>query len=158
MWMNELFNTVFETELRLLILLEVEDSIGSYEVMHQTTAEKLAAIDFIALYSASFGITESNLHGNGGYKFSEFAVRRDLTQKALRELVRKGFVNAINSTSGFAYIITDAGRAFCAELADEYADEYRMIVKLVMDETDTLSERDLASFINRHSVNSLKRS
>ena len=163
--MNELFNTVFETELRLLLLLEASLSIKACEStdgqevcqVRKTTAEKLAAIDFITIYGASFGLTKLNLHGDGDYKFSEFAVRRDLTQKALRELVRRGFVNVENSQEGFVYTMTDAGLAFCNELADEYANEYRESSFHVMDEMSNLSERDLTAFINRYSINSLKR-
>jgi hypothetical protein len=149
--MNELFNTVFETELRLLLLLNINSDA-------RITAEKLAAIDFIAIYGASFGFTESNLHGDGDYKFSEFPTRRDLTQKALRELVRRGFVKVENTANGFAYMITETGEAFCAELTDEYANEYREALIQVMRETRDLSERDLAAFINRYSISSLRRS
>lgn len=152
--MNSLFNTVFETELRLLIMLEV---IGYPEICN-TTAEKLAAVDFVALYGASFGITGSNLHGDGDYRFSEFATRRELTQKALRELVGRGFVRAANSAAGFVYTITGAGKTFCKELNDEYAGEYREALASVLDETGEMSEQNLAVFINQHSVNSLKRS
>jgi hypothetical protein len=214
--MGNLFNTVFETELRLLIMLEAEDAVGSCEVTDgqrtyrvlksaligdvyykkipilrqsppdskmisrggkmmkpdpakrqyrviecqvvcKATAEKLAALDFVAIYGASFGITESNLHGDGDYKFSEFAVRRELTQKALRELVQRGFVKVANSSYGFVYTITEAGKAFCEELTDEYAAEYRENLVFVADEIGEMSERDITAFINQHSVNSLKR-
>jgi len=148
--MNELFNTVFETELRLLILLSINSGADM-------TAEKLTSMDFIALYGASFGITETNLHGDGDYKFSEVAVRRDLTQKALRELVRRGFIKVENTPAGFAYTIAETGNAFCKDLNDEYANEYREALIQIRRATEAMSERDLASFINRHSVNSLRR-
>ena len=63
--MGRLFNSTFENSLRLLILLDEYDMPKSLDMLY--------AVDFMTLYSASFGITDQNLNGDNDYKFSVFA-------------------------------------------------------------------------------------
>lgn len=97
MMMNKLFNTVFENSLRVIILLDVFD-------MPQTI-DMLYAIDFMAQYGATFGVSEYELNGNNPFRFSEFAARREIIKEALRQLVLKGLVKPLGMTKGMAYVI-----------------------------------------------------
>lgn len=88
--MTELFNTPFETALRVLLLLESE-------ARTDFSINMIAAVDFAALYGRSFAFSEMNLHGDNLFKFSEFATRKELTRDGMTLLVRRGFVD-INPT------------------------------------------------------------
>lgn len=84
--MTELFNTPFETSLRVLLLLETE-------ARTDFSINMIACVDFAALYGKSFDISEMNLHGDNLFKFSEFATRKELTRDGMAFLVRRGFVD-----------------------------------------------------------------
>lgn len=71
--MTELFNTPFETALRVLLLLESE-------ARTDFSINMIAAVDFAALYGRSFAFSGMNLHGDNLFKFSEFATRKELTR------------------------------------------------------------------------------
>ena len=66
--MNELFNSSFELSLRVLIILNAAQA--------RLSIDKIVAYDFISTYSFDFGISESNLHGNNSYRFSEYTTKR----------------------------------------------------------------------------------
>ena len=81
--MNEMFNTPFETALRVLLLLESESRADF-------TINMIAALDFAALYGKSFKFSNENLHGDNLFKFSEFATRKELakTKKELEKYTK----------------------------------------------------------------------
>ena len=68
--MNQLFNTVFENSLRILILLDVMQKPQDIDMIH--------IIDFMIIYGKVFRITDVNLNGDNALKFSEFISRRSL--------------------------------------------------------------------------------
>ena len=91
--MTELFNTPFETSLRVLLLLETE-------ARTDFSINMIACVDFAALYGKSFDISEMNLHGDNLFKFSEFATRKELTRDGMAFLVRRG-QDALGGRIGF---------------------------------------------------------
>ena len=103
--MDKLFNSTFENSLRLLILLDEYD-------MPQTL-DMLYVVDFMTVYSATFGITDQNLNGDNEYKFSVFASHREGVKEALKELVLDGTAQAVSYKEGLSYIITPEGEDFC---------------------------------------------
>ena len=146
--MGRLFNSTFENSLRLLILLDEYD-------MPQTL-DMLYAVDFMALYSASFGVTDQNLNGDNDYKFSVFASHRECVKEALKELVLNGTAQAVSYKSGLSYIITPEGEDFCKSLSSEYAREYRKNAHSVIEVTMNQSERVLISAIYKMSAKSFR--
>lgn len=82
--MNELFNSPFELSLRVLIILNTAQL--------RLTIDKIVAYDFISTYSSDFGISESNLHGNNSYRFSEYTTKRIIITQSIKNLVLEGFV------------------------------------------------------------------
>ena len=147
--MNRLFNTTFENALRLIILLDVF-------VMPQNL-DMIYATDFIAMYGATFGVTETDLNGDNQYKFSEFASRREIVKKTLRELVLNGLLVAVNMTNGIAYTISSDGEDYCENLDSDYAKEYRRCAEQVVRSINGRSERELISHINRMSAKSIQK-
>lgn len=146
--MDRLFNSTFENSLRVLILLDESD-------MPQTL-DMLYAVDFITLYSASFGITEQNLNGDNDYKFSVFASHRESVKEALKELVLNGTAQAVSYKDGLSYIITPEGEDYSKALNSEYAKEYRKNAKAVIRATATKTERALISAIYKMSAKSFR--
>ena len=70
--MNKIFNTTFESSLRILLLLSVSGD-------EQMTLDRIADYDFITIYSKYFGISDMALHGENEFGLSEFAARRGMT-------------------------------------------------------------------------------
>lgn len=147
--MINLFNSTFENSLRFLILLDIYD-------MPQTV-DMLYAIDFMAVYGKSFGITGTNLNGDNEYRFSEFASRREPVRAALKELVLNGTAQALNYINGLAFIITPEGEDYCESLTSDYAKEYRRCAEIVIKQMTGKSERAIISSINKRSAEALRK-
>jgi len=149
--MNNLLNTPFEISLRSLIMLGAADA-------QWKTADMIVAADFITVYSRDFGISDVNLHGDNDYKFSEFALRRELMKKAVKLLVVNGLINVSSTDNGFFYSINQKGMAYCTKFTNDYAITYRRLAKQVLTCYITnKSEREILKIINRYSLSSLQR-
>lgn len=120
------------------------------------SADMIAAADFIIGYGKDFGISELNLHGDNNYKFSEFALRRELVKKALKLLVLDGLINVSTSKNGFTYSISQKGINYINKFTSNYADSYRKIGTKVREYLMEKSEREILSLINQLSISSLQ--
>lgn len=148
--MNSIFNSTFEISLRVLLILE-----DSNESLY--SSDMLAAIDFMAVYGQDFGVSDSNMHGNNLFKYSEFATRRELTKEATKNLVLKGLISVNCNENGFTYTITTTGTQYCASLKSDYANSYREMIIKVNRYIKDMSEKNILSLINQHSIRSLRK-
>ncbi len=114
---DRVFNTIFETSLRLLILLDESDV--------DLDVETIQAVDFMATYGKEFSIAESSANGDNPYMFCELATRKTLVESALKGLVVKGYVLPTATKSGFLYRPLLAGHRLAQSLNSEYPTEYR---------------------------------
>lgn len=146
---NKLFNSSFENSLRILLLL-AEFNCGQ-------SLDKIYASDFMVSYGATFGVSKVDLNGDNQYKFSEFASRREIVRLALKQLVLDGLVRPDNSADGIIYSITDAGREYGTTLESEYAEEYRITARKIVELVSAVSERTLIDKINKMSAESLRK-
>ncbi len=146
--MDKVFNTAFENALRILILLDEYDM--------PKTLDMLYVVDFMALYSALFGVTDKNLNGDNEYKYNVFASHRESIKEALRELVLSGVVQAVGYNGGLSYIITPEGEYYCKSLNSDYAKEYRKNVKAIVEHIGNKSERSLIAEIYKLSAMSFR--
>lgn len=142
--MNKLFNTVFENSLRMILLLDL------YEMPQ--TLDMLYAVDFMAQYGKTFGITNEELNGSNPFKFSEFTGRRDLVKESLRQLVLKGLVQPVKTSKGMAYVISAEGEEYCAMLDSEFALKYKEYACRAIEIVGNKSERQIISQINKLST------
>ena len=142
--MNQLFNTVFENSLRILILLDV--------MQKPQDIDKIHIIDFMIIYGKVFKITDVNLNGDNALKFSEFISRRSLVQKVLKQLVLDGLVKCVD----FLYSITPEGKRYCHSLTSAYAKQYRLSAEKAVTATDKKDTFMLFSEINKFSRNERK--
>ncbi len=150
--MINIFNTPFEISLRVLLTLETAGN-------QWKTADLIAAMDFITIYSRDFNIGYENLHGDNNYKFSEFTLRRELVKKSVKLLVLNGLINvASTSNNGFSYSINQKGLEYCTTFKNDYAEAYRWMAQEVQTHLVNKSEREILALINRLSVSSLQRS
>lgn len=140
--------TSFEMSLRILLLLDVSNE-------KKMTENMLCALDFIIVYAHDFGISNENLHGNGSYRFGEFASRHGLTRQALKELVVGGFVVVKTAEYGFGYFISKNGRDYCGKFESVYADDYRLSAQEVLSVLQGKTEEYLVEMINRRTLFSL---
>lgn len=146
--MDRLFNSTFENSLRQLILLNEFD-------MPQTL-DMLYTVDFMTIYSQTFGLSEQNLNGDNDYKFSEFASQRELVRDALKELVLNGTAEAVSYKDGLSYIITPEGEDYCESLDSDYAREYRENARNVIKAVSGKNERTLIASIYKMSGQSFR--
>lgn len=142
--MTELFNTPFETSLRVLLTLRV---FGE-----NITLDKIAAADFITIYARDFGVAAYNLNGNNSLSFSEAASKRVLVRKAIKQLVLDRLVSAVQNKSGFTYEITAQGARVCDELTSDYTDEYIVMSQAVCKHFNGKSEVEILAKINKRAL------
>lgn len=146
--MDRLFNSTFENSLRLFILLNEFDMPQTLDMPY--------AVDFMTLYSQTFGLSEQNLNGDNDYKFSEFASQRELVRDALKELVLNGTAEAVSYKDGLSYIITPEGEEYCELLDSDYANEYRENARNVIKVVSGKNERTLIASIYKMSGQSFR--
>ena len=147
--MAKLFNSTFENELRIGILLDVFDSPQNIDMLY--------AADFITAYGKTFGIAETDLNGDNQFKYSEFTIRRGLVQKALKELVLDGLVIPEHLNNGIFYRISPAGKEYFASLESPYSKEYRTVATKVTQMVNNKSERTVIAAINKMSAQSARK-
>ena len=148
--MKSVFNTPFEISMRVLLMLSVDET-------RAMTIDMIAAVDFITIYGNTFEIADENLNGNNVYNFSEFALKRELMQKALRFLVLHGLVTVAKRHDGFRYGISTKGRTYMTKFNNDYADEYLAIVRAVIEHIGAKTEKEVFALINQRSTMSLQR-
>lgn len=146
---DKLFNTAFETSLRLLLLLNMSK--------RPLTLDRILAYDFISTHGDKFKISEESINGNNGFAFSEYALKRVLIDLALKDLVLNTIVTALEKPAGFQYQITPKGTSFANKLRnDYYAIYYKDCCNLTMNYFGEYSDDELADEINRASIQALR--
>lgn len=146
---NKLFNTPFELSLHVILLLAVAGK--------GITLDRIAAYDFIAIYSEDFGISETSLNGENGFAFSELSARRKLIKTAIKDLVLDRLVTVEDGEKGILYKASDTGKKMSAGLQSEYAAKYKELVSLAIKKYSRLNDIKLLDTINRQSTKSLRR-
>ncbi len=144
MMKSDLFNSTFEMELRVAVLL----SEGAEQ---KFSVDRILAMDFITCYGKVFRFSDSNLHGDNSYMYSELSNRRALIQEAVKPLVYRGIIAATVS-NGYLYQITDAGLNYVNSLESEYAQIYRSIAKEVIAELGNMTDEELMNAIHSKSI------
>lgn len=114
---DKVFGTVFETSLRILLLLDESDA----DLDEQT----IRAADFISTYGKEFDVAKSSLNGDNPYMYCELASRKTLVFEAIKRLVIKGYVLPVATDEGFFYRTTLPGHKYARSLKSSYAQEYR---------------------------------
>ena len=146
--MSNVFNTPFEIALRVLMVLIADEK--------PKTMDMIAAMDFIAVYGRTFGITDANLHGENFYKYGEFSARRTAVKRAVRQLLQNEMVDVYEKEDGFYFGASDVGETYCLSLTSQYAIEYSLSVKAVVSYIGKKSDKEVIKAIISKSSTGLK--
>lgn len=133
--MNRFFNTPFEMELRILMLL-------MNSTLETLDKNQLICYDFICCYGKDYRVADANLHGDSSYKFGEIASRKELVDMAIKKLVTSGLIN-VKQEDGFRYEINDNGINYIDSLENQYCETYMKTAEAAFGKYD-LSEKDAA--------------
>lgn len=148
--MNKIFNTTFETSLRILLLLSVSAD-------EQMTLDRIADYDFITIYSKYFGLSDMVLHGENEFGLSEFAVRRRIMQNTLKSMVLDGLVSVNRRQNGFQYSISSVGKTVVSKMESEYANNYKKMALKTVEHFKGQSEQEIMGMISKISTEFLRR-
>lgn len=148
--MNDLFNSSFETGLRVLLLLS---SIQP----QSATIDRIAAYDFMTIYGKNFGVSEINLHGDSNFNFSELASKRANCNEGIKEFVLDGLISINRTDEGFTYFLNSAGKKYVSNLSSDYAEQYLAISKKVHKKFSALSDEEVVNLINKRAIKDLRR-
>lgn len=148
--MGTVFNSTFEVSLRLLLLLSESGDAG-------LSIDRIAAYDFLTIYSRYFDLSDRVLHGENEFGYSEIASRRNKAQDAIKEMVLDGFVLVVRSEDGYKYRITENGKTVAGNLVSEYATAYRELAKQTVKKFSKSTETEIMDVISKASVQSLRR-
>lgn len=136
------FNTVFETALRIILLTS-----SSPDILFSST--RILALDFINCYAKAFRLASENLHGNNDFMYGEMAGRRLLVTEAIKRLVRNGTLQVQNDC-GYRYKITTYGIELSRNFFSTYAQEYCRVAKISAKKYDCKSDEELIMEIQSH--------
>ncbi|WP_295268836.1 ABC-three component system middle component 2 [Veillonella sp.] len=145
---NNVFNTVFEMSLRIILLTSSSPDL-------YFTSTRVLVLDFINCYAEKFGLAETNLHGDNNFMYAEIAGRRGLVLEAIKKLVKQGMLK-IQTKNGYRYKITNTGLEFARKLSSTYAQEYRRISKLTVSKYGFEEDEKLIRLIQNYSLTELK--
>lgn len=144
---NKLFNSVFEMELRILLLL----STGRKRYY---SIERIVALDFIICYAECFQFPYENLHGDNNYMYGELSNRRCLVTAAVKELVTKGLAE-VTADNGYQFCVSDIGKKYSKSLESTYAVEYRKIADDVVKAFSKETDKQLDASIQENAIRAL---
>lgn len=145
---NKLFNSPFEAELRVLLVLENSP-------MDAISSDMILAIDFVSIYGKEFGISEENLHGDSSYKYSELASKKELVNIAIKELVLQGLIEVV-SHDGFKYRISEIGLKYISSFNGVYSEIFSDNAKSAFEKYEDVNEFAILKMIQEKSKESIK--
>lgn len=144
---NELFNSVFEMELRILLLL----STGR---KRKYTVERIIDLDFIICYASCFQFPYENLHGDNDYMYGELSNRRFLVIEAMKSLVTKGLAE-VSINKEYQFCASGTGQKYAKELESNYARQYQQIAVDVIKAFAKLPDEQLTLSIRENALRNL---
>jgi len=148
--MHEIFNSSFETGLRILLILS---SIQP----RAATIDRIAAYDFITIYGRNFDVSQVNLHGDSNYNFSELASKRTSCNEGIKEFVLNGLISINRTKEGFLYYLSPSGKKYVESLSSDYAVQYLAISKEVHTKFADTQDEEIINIINKKAITELRR-
>lgn len=148
--MNRLFNTSFENGLRVLLILNTLSPTA-------VTVDRIAAYDFMSIYGADFGITDTNLHGVNSFNFCELPTKRAIISAGIKEMALNGMILVNNTKNGFTYAINETGKSFIKSIDDEYSEQYAETIQKLNQKYSAKTDLEITTIINKTAVKALRR-
>ena len=141
---ERLYNSKYEIRPRIM-LLALHDPDRDY------SEDQLVAYDFMTVYSHEFVAEGHSLHGDNGFKYSEFSARKEAVSDAIKALVRLGMLQ-VDLKNGFRYKATNTGIQYFSRMESSYSREYREQLEMILREYSNYSEDDLQKLIRMKAV------
>lgn len=145
---ESVFNSTFEMELRILLLVSAAKK-------KTFSIDRIVSLDFIVCYAGYFQLPYLNPQGDNQYMFSELASRRERIQEAVKSLVVQGLLD-VGLENGYVFSITDIGSKYIKKLQSEYAVQYKTIATDAIKRFKDYSDLQLERMINDSAVKSVR--
>lgn len=139
---SSVFNSVYETSMRLVLLLFAFDA--------PLSSEELFVFDFVATYGKEFGLTDVSLNGDSEFTLSKATLRRKRVMEAISYLVRNGYITLIAEENETKYELTERGNEFYKKISQTgYSEKYILTVELGKKELFTKKNKVLDLLLDR---------
>lgn len=139
---SSVFNSVYETSMRLVLLLNTFDC--------PLSSEELFVFDFIATYGKEFGLTDVSLNGDSEFTLSKATLRRKRVIEAVSYLVRNGYITFIAEKNETKYELTKRGNGFYKKISQSgYSEKYILTVELGKKELFTKKNKVLDLLLDK---------
>lgn len=148
--MNKIFNSSFETGLRVLLVLS---SIQP----QAATVDRIVAHDFITIYGRVFEVSNINLHGDSNFNFSEMPSKRASCNEGIKVFVQYGFISINHTEQGFTYFLNKKGKKYVESLSSDYANQYLEIAKETHKKFEKASDEEILRLIYKKAIKELRR-
>lgn len=125
--------------------------LAIYDSGRNFSEDQLIAFDFMTVYSHEFIADGHSLHGDNGFKYSEFSARKEAVSDAIKALVRQGLLK-VDLKDGFRYSATDSGIQCYNGMESSYALEYREQLGLILQQYSNYSESELQKLIRMKAI------
>lgn len=139
---SSVFNSVYETSMRLVLLLFAFDA--------PLSSEELFVFDFVATYGKEFGLTDVSLNGDSEFTLSKATLRRKRVMETISYLVRNGYVTPVIAKSETKFELTDKGNEFYKKISQlGYSEKYLLTVELGKKELFTKKNKVLDLLLDK---------
>ena len=139
---SSVFNSVYETSMRLILLL--------YAFGGPLSSEELFVFDFVATYGKEFGLTDVSLNGDSEFTLSKATLRRKRVMESISYLVRNGYITLIAEENETKYELTERGNEFYKKISQTgYSEKYMLTVELGKKELFTKKNKALDLLLNK---------
>lgn len=139
---SSVFNSVYETSMRLALLLFAFDA--------PLSSEELFVFDFVATYGKEFGLTDVSLNGDSEFTLSKATLRRKRVMESISYLVRNGYITLIAGKNETKYELTERGNEFYKKISQSgYSEKYMLTVELGKKELFTKKNKVLDLLLDR---------
>jgi hypothetical protein len=139
---EKLYNSSYEIGVRVLIALSLSS--------RPLDLQRIIYYDYLTLHYGDIDINYESLHPANPFHTTELYVKRELIQKSLNLICKKGLANISFSNKGFLYEMSSMGKDFLECFESEYFAKLKEYARLVTDRFDALSDDNLHKYINAH--------
>lgn len=117
------FNSIYETSMRLILLLFAFDA--------PLSSEELFVFDFVATYGKEFDLTDVSLNGDSEFTLSKASLRRKRVVESISYLVRNGYITPTATETDTKYELAERGNEFYKKISQSgYSEKYILTVEL----------------------------
>lgn len=139
---SNVFNSIYETSMRLILLLYTFDG--------PLSSEEFFIFDFVATYGKEFGLTDVSLNGDSEFTLSKATLRRKRVMESISYLVRNGYITLFAGENETKYELAERGNEFYKKISQTgYSEKYILTVELGKKELFTKKNKVLDLLLDK---------